>query len=90
MQRVEDDNRKKPEMTSETAGAPTHQLPGLHATTSRSRSGRPATPGAPFVGLIRYGEQLIELRRPRRHAVRRPEDAQVTEIFRFQNGRWVY
>ena len=88
MQRVEDDNRKTPEMVSEPGG-PKHQYRG-YSDDFKIEIRPTGYPGAPFVGLIRYGEQLIECadRGATRCGVKKTQ--RVTEIFRFQNGRWVY
>jgi hypothetical protein len=88
MQRVEDDNRKKPAM-KEQPGGPKHQYTGY--TDDFKIEIRPTGyPGAPFVGLIRYGEQLIECADRGATKCRATKTRKVTEIFRFQNGRWVY
>ena len=89
MQRVEDENRKKPEMTQEAAGAPKHQYRG-YSDDYKIEIRPTGYAGAPFVGLIRYGEQVIECadRGATKCGVRKTRP--VTEIFRFQNGRWVY
>jgi hypothetical protein len=88
MQRVEDDNRKKPEMKQQ-AGGPVHHYRGY--TDEFKIEVRPTGyPGAPFVGLIRYGEQVIECADRGATKCGVTKTRKVTEIFRFQNGRWVY
>ena len=46
-------------------------------------------PRAPFVGLLRYTEQQVSCQTPNR-ACGVTAATPVTEIFRYQNGRWVY
>ncbi len=43
---------------------------------------------APYVGLLRYTENLVECSAPSQCAT--TTAIPVTEIFRFQSGRWVY
>jgi len=45
---------------------------------------------APFVGLLRYKEQLFTCADERATRCRIASTVPVTEIFRFQDGRWVY
>ena len=45
---------------------------------------------APFVGLLRYSEQLFTCTDERATRCRVASTTPVTEIFRFQDGRWVY
>jgi hypothetical protein len=45
---------------------------------------------APFVGVLRYSEQLYTCADARATRCRIASTTPVTEIFRFQNGRWVY
>ena len=45
---------------------------------------------APFVGLLRYTEQLFTCSDKRATRCRIASTVPVTEIFRFQDGRWVY
>ena len=45
---------------------------------------------APFVGILRYKEQLYACTDARATRCRVASITPVTEIFRFQNGRWVY
>jgi hypothetical protein len=47
-------------------------------------------PEAPFVGLLRYLELLYSCRDVRGDDCTVASSVPVTEIFRFQNGRWVY
>jgi len=45
---------------------------------------------APFVGVLRYTEQLFTCADERATRCRVASTTPVTEIFRFQDGRWVY
>jgi hypothetical protein len=45
---------------------------------------------APFVGILRYSEQLFRCTDASATRCRIVSTVPVTEIFRFQNGRWVY
>ena len=45
---------------------------------------------APFVGVLRYTEQLFTCADERATRCRIASTVPVTEIFRFQDGRWVY
>jgi hypothetical protein len=45
---------------------------------------------APFVGVLRYSEQIFTCVDSRATRCRLASTTPVTEIFRFQNGRWVY
>ena len=45
---------------------------------------------APFVGVLRYSEQLFTCVDKRATRCRVASTTPVTEIFRFQDGRWVY
>jgi hypothetical protein len=45
---------------------------------------------APFVGVLRYSEQVYTCADTRATRCRLASTVPVTEIFRFQNGRWIY
>ena len=45
---------------------------------------------APFVGLLRYSEHLFTCADKRATRCQIATTTPVTEIFRFQDGRWVY
>ncbi len=45
---------------------------------------------APYVGVLEYAEQLMVCEAAPRGRCRVADSAPVTEIFRYQNGRWVY
>jgi hypothetical protein len=88
MERVEDDNRRKP---SVVRGGGTPQVSYRGYTDEFRVELRPTGyAGAPFVGLIRYGEQLFTCADPGATRCGVAYTTPVTEIFRFQNGRWIY
>jgi hypothetical protein len=45
---------------------------------------------APFVGVLRYTEQIFDCADKQATRCRIASTVPVTEIFRFQDGRWVY
>jgi hypothetical protein len=45
---------------------------------------------APYVGILRYRESLYQCADQKATQCSVAETTPVTEIFRFQNGRWVY
>lgn len=88
MERVENDNRRKPTVVR-GAAAPVVSYRGY--TNDFKVEIRPTGyPAAPFVGLIRYGEQLFKCSDQGATRCGVEHTTPVTEIFRFQNGRWVY
>jgi len=88
MERVEDDNRRKPTVVR-GAAAPEVSYRG-YTNDFRWEIRPTGYPAAPFVGLIRYGEQLFKCTDPGATRCGVAHTTPVTEIFRFQNGRWVY
>jgi hypothetical protein len=88
MQRVEADNRRQPSVTRGGSGP---QVSYRGYTDDFRVELRPTGyPGAPFVGLIRYGEQLFTCSDPGATRCGVAYTTPVTEIFRFQDGRWIY
>jgi hypothetical protein len=88
MERVEDDNRRKPQVVR---NARSTEVTYRGYTNDFKVELRPTgVPGAPFVGLIRYGEQLFSCSDPGATRCGVSHTTPVTEIFRFQNGRWIY
>jgi hypothetical protein len=88
MQRVEDDNRRKPSV-ERGAGAPRVSYRGY--TDDFRVELRPTNyPAAPFVGLLRYGEQLFTCSDVGATRCGVAHTTPITEIFRFQDGRWIY
>jgi hypothetical protein len=47
-------------------------------------------PDSPFVGLLRYSELLYTCTDPKASDCTVASSVPVTEIFRFQEGRWIY
>jgi len=47
-------------------------------------------PRAPYVGLLRYTEHVYSCRTIEAESCRVASSVPVTEIFRYQNGRWTY
>ena len=45
---------------------------------------------APYVGILRYSEQIFSCRDIAANDCTLSSQIPVTEIFRYQNGRWVY
>ena len=45
---------------------------------------------APYVGILRYSEQIFSCRGARSGNCTMSSQIPVTEIFRFQDGRWIY
>jgi hypothetical protein len=88
MERVEDDNRRKPTVVRGGAGS---EVTYRGYTDDFKIEIRPTGyPAAPFVGVIRYGEQLFKCSDPGATRCGVAHTTPVREIFRFQNGRWVY
>jgi hypothetical protein len=47
-------------------------------------------PKSPYVGLLRYTEHLYSCETMQAESCRVASTVPVTEIFRYQNGRWTY
>jgi hypothetical protein len=45
---------------------------------------------APYVGILRYSEQIFSCRQIAGNDCTLSSEIPVTEIFRFQGGRWIY
>jgi hypothetical protein len=88
MQRVEEDNRRKPSI-ERGSGAPRVSYRG-YTDDFRVELRPTGYPGAPFVGLIRYGEQLFTCSDVGATRCGVAHTTPITEIFRFQGGRWIY
>ena len=58
-------------------------------TTTRSSSSRPAL-SAPWVGILRYHELMYTCADKSTASCAPSKKLRVTEIFRFQGGKWVY
>ncbi len=83
MKRVERDNRAKPKR----AGA------GMsyrgYASDFKTELKPTGHPSAPYVGILRYREHRYQCD-AKGSSCRVVASTPVTEIFRFQNGRWIY
>lgn len=88
MERVERRNRTSPEIRPSGAGKlVTYKGYGGDFKIEIKQTGYAK---APFVGLLRYTEQTFTCTDERATRCRIASTVPVTEIFRFQNGRWVY
>ncbi len=47
-------------------------------------------PSSPFIGILRYSEQIYSCREASASNCSVASSAPVTEIFRYQSGRWIY
>jgi len=88
MERVEDDNRRKP--TTVRGGAASEVTYRGYTNDFKVELRPTGYPAAPFVGLIRYGEQLFTCNDQGATRCGVSHTTPVTEIFRFQDGRWIY
>ncbi len=88
MERVEIHNRTSPKVRpSDPRNRITYKGYGGDFKIEIKQTGYPK---APFVGLLRYTEQLFTCSDERATRCRIASTVPVTEIFRFQDGRWVY
>ncbi len=86
MGQLEADNRAQ--AAHQAAGAPVkYRAYGSNFTTELKPTG---SKQAPYVGLIRYEEREMSCKDRSQKDCEVAERTPVTEIFRFQNGRWVY
>src|SRR5262249_28465720 len=81
MQRVEDENRRKPTRAS-VAGEVTYTG---YTDEFRVETRPTGYAGAPFVGLIRYSEQIFSCADPGATRCGVKQTTPITEIFRFQD-----
>jgi hypothetical protein len=47
-------------------------------------------PSVPYIGILRYSERLYRCSDPKARSCVITATTPVTEIFRFQEGRWIY
>ena len=88
MERVEIRNRTSPKLRPSDVHNPvTYKGYGGDFKIEIKQTGYPK---APFVGVLRYTEQLFTCSDQRATRCRIASTIPVTEIFRFQDGRWVY
>ena len=88
MQRIESQNRANPSLRP-GASQPlvTFRGYGTDFTTELKPTGHPR---APYVGILRYIEHLYTCADAKATRCSVASTTPVTEIFRFQDGRWVY
>lgn len=84
MQRVEDDNRRSPKIE---AGTTSYRGYGNDFRVEIKPTGYAP---APYVGVLRYEEQMFGCSDARATQCRMVSRIPVTELFRYQDGRWVY
>jgi hypothetical protein len=88
MERVETHNRTSPQVRPQGArNLITYKGYGSDFKIEIKHTGYAR---APFVGVLRYSEQLFTCVDERATRCRVASTTPVTEIFRFQDGRWVY
>ena len=86
MGQLEANNRA--EAAHQPAGAPVkYRAYGSNYTTELKPTGNKT---APYVGLIRYEEREVSCRDKSQKDCQVSDRMPVTEIFRFQNGHWIY
>jgi len=88
MERVETSNRATPEIRP--YGSRTLVTYKGYGSDFRTEIKHTGYAPAPFVGVLRYSEQLYTCVDTRATRCRLASTTPVTEIFRFQDGRWVY
>jgi hypothetical protein len=88
MHRLETQNRARPALRP-GAERPlvTFRGYGSDFTTELKPTGHPQ---APYVGILRYTEHLYTCSDARAKRCSVASTTPVTEIFRFQDGRWIY
>jgi hypothetical protein len=88
MEKAERNNRRQPKAASNGGGRHfTYRGYGSDFKTELKPTGHPA---APYVGLLRYREELYTCSDKATKDCSVATHTPVTEIFRFQNGRWIY
>ena len=88
MKDTEVQNRKRPTIRPGTArGVITYRRFGDDYKIELRPTGHPTSP---FIGILRYTEQVYTCREARSGDCSVASSVPVTEIFRYQAGRWVY
>ena len=88
MERVETGNRAKPQIRPLASGNLfTYKGYASDFDIEIKQTGYPV---APFVGILRYSEQVFNCVDASATRCRVVSTIPVTEIFRFQDGRWIY
>lgn len=86
MGKLEAANREQ--ASHQPAGAPVkYRAYGSNYTTELKPTG---SKQAPYVGLIRYEEREVSCKDKSQKDCQVSDRMPVTEIFRFQNGHWIY
>lgn len=88
LQRAADDDRRNPAIRP---GAASSRVEYRGVSDDYQMELRPTGhPAAPFVGILRYTEKIYSCRGADAANCSVASASPVTEIFRFQDGRWVY
>lgn len=88
MERAEAENRSRPDVRAEDGRTyVTYRGYGESVETELRATG---SARAPYVGLLRYEEILFACADRSAERCRAASRTPVTEIFRYQDGRWVY
>jgi hypothetical protein len=86
VKRLQTQDRSKPTLTS-AGGQSTYRGYGDDYSIELRPTGHPT---APFVGLLRYTELMYSCPTPGAANCTVASKVPVTEIFRYENGRWSY
>lgn len=84
MQRVEEDNRRRPQVS---VGRATYRGYGRDFRVELKPTGYAP---APYVGVLRYEERTYRCSDASAMRCDVVSRLPVTELFRYQNGRWIY
>ncbi len=88
MQENEAQNRKNPTVQpGPSENVVTYRGIGEDFTVELRPTGHPS---APFVGILRYNEQVYSCNEANASKCSVASSLPVTEIFRYQGGRWIY
>lgn len=85
MRRIEDDNRRKPKVHSPSQVSYRGYGDGFETELRPTKH-----PSTPYVGILRYTERLYTCSDARARSCSISVTTPVTEIFRFQGGKWIY
>ena len=88
MERAERNNRSQPKL--KTVGSQQQFTYRGYASDFETELKPTGHPSAPYVGVLRYREHLYACTDRAARTCSVAAQTPVTEIFRFQNGRWVY
>lgn len=88
MRQVESQNRSNPKVRPGASAAVTsYRGFGDDYTVEVRPTGHP---GSPYIGILRYSEQVYTCRDASANNCTVSASSPVTEIFRYKGGRWVY